>query len=273
MNSALDPGQLRGAGLDLPGRQPLARPRLRAARLRRDDPAGHPLLRPLRAVDGLRGLPPVADEGGLRPDRRQPAGGGARASSGAAGSSPRRRSSSSLVAGSFAFADIVLIKALGVGHGHRRGARRDRRAGAAGAGHDAPARATGTGGCPGASSGSSPRGCRSSRARRSSRSPRSPWPACCSSRPARRAGACWASIPSRRLSPPSTPAPPVAVADPRADPVPARRRAARPAHRVVVLHRPPAGRGRAALRLRVRDLPGRARRLPGQLGLAPGAHR
>ena len=44
-----------------------------------------------------------------------------------------------VVAGSFAFADIVLIKALGRRHGDRRGARRDRRPGAARAGHDAAA--------------------------------------------------------------------------------------------------------------------------------------
>ena len=46
-----------------------------------------------------------------------------------------------VVAGSFAFADIVLIKALGVGHGDRGGARRDGRPRAARAGHDAPPRA------------------------------------------------------------------------------------------------------------------------------------
>ena len=40
---------------------------------------------------------------------------------------------------------------------------------------------------------------------------------------------------------------------------PARRRPARPADRVVVLHRPPARRGRRPLRVRIRDLPGRAR--------------
>ena len=45
-----------------------------------------------------------------------------------------------VVAGSFAFADIVLIKALGLGHGDRGGPRRDDRPGAARAGHDAPAR-------------------------------------------------------------------------------------------------------------------------------------
>ena len=45
-----------------------------------------------------------------------------------------------VVAGSFAFADIVLIKALGPRHGDRRRARRDGRPGAARAGDDAPAR-------------------------------------------------------------------------------------------------------------------------------------
>ena len=59
--------------------------------LRRDHPAGDPVLRPVRAVDGLRGLPAVADEGGLGPDRRQHRGRRRAASSGAAGSSPRRR--------------------------------------------------------------------------------------------------------------------------------------------------------------------------------------
>ena len=72
---AVDRRQLRGARLDLPGRQPVVGPRLPAARVRRDDPAGDPVLRPVRPVDGLRGLPPVADEGGLGPDRRQRRGG------------------------------------------------------------------------------------------------------------------------------------------------------------------------------------------------------
>ncbi len=40
--------------------------------------AGDPVLRAVRAVDGLRGVHPDADEGGLGPDRRQPRGGGAR---------------------------------------------------------------------------------------------------------------------------------------------------------------------------------------------------
>ena len=45
-----------------------------------------------------------------------------------------------VVAGSFAFADIVLIKALGLGRGHRGGPRCDGRARPARAGDDAPAR-------------------------------------------------------------------------------------------------------------------------------------
>ena len=54
---------------------------------------------------------------------------------------------------------------------------------------------------------------------------------------------------------------------------PARRRPARPPDRVVVRHGPPARGRRAAVRLRVRRLPRRARRLPGLVGLAPRAHR
>ena len=50
--------------------------------------------------------------------------------------------------------------------------------------------------------------------------------------------------------------------------VAAGRRPARPAHRVVVLHRPPSSRRRRPFRLRIRRLPGRARRLPDVLGLA-----
>ena len=64
-----------------------------------------------------------------------------------------------LVAGSFAFADIVLIKALGVGHGDRGRPRRDGHPGAAGAGHDATPRAAGTGGCRPPWNGSSRAGC------------------------------------------------------------------------------------------------------------------
>ena len=47
-------------------------PGLHAARVRGDDAARDPVLRPVRAVHGLRGVPAVAHEGGLGPDRRQP---------------------------------------------------------------------------------------------------------------------------------------------------------------------------------------------------------
>ena len=67
----VDRGQLRRARVDLPGRQPVAAVRHPAAGIRRDDTARDPLLRPVRAVDGLRGPPPVADPGGVPPDRRQ----------------------------------------------------------------------------------------------------------------------------------------------------------------------------------------------------------
>ncbi len=56
-------------------------------------------------------------------------------------------------------------------------------------------------------------------------------------------------------------APPAVVADPIPVVLPRDDGAARPADRVVVLHGPPAGRRRRALRLRVRDLPCGARRL------------
>ena len=54
---AVHRGQLRRPGLDLPGRQPLGAAGLHPAGLRGDDAAGDPVLRALRAVDGLRGLP------------------------------------------------------------------------------------------------------------------------------------------------------------------------------------------------------------------------
>ena len=71
------------------------------------------------------------------------------------------------------------------------------------------------------------------------------------------------SWPHRRRAHPTTP--PAADAAPRpADPVPidlpARRRAARPTDRVVVLHGPPPRRRGRPVRVRVRDLPGGARR-------------
>ena len=88
---AVDRGQLRGPGLDLPGRQPVGAPRLPAARVRRDHAAGDPVLRPVRPVDGLRGLPAHAHEGGLGPHRATTARRWRAAWSAAAGSSPARR--------------------------------------------------------------------------------------------------------------------------------------------------------------------------------------
>ncbi len=64
-----------------------------------------------------------------------------------------------------------------------------------------------------------------------------------------------------------------APAGPAAGRPAARRRRPRPPDRVVVRHRPPGRRERRALGLRVRGLPGRARRVPRVLGLAPRAHR
>ncbi len=108
--------------------------------LGRDDPARDPVLRAVRAVDGLRGLPAVPDEGGLGPHRRQHGsrGAGARAErpDRDLGRRDRRRRGR-----------LVRVRRGGPdqGAGHRRRdrgrARRDRRPGAARPGHDAPARA------------------------------------------------------------------------------------------------------------------------------------
>ena len=69
---------LRGHGLDLPG-GPRCRPAgLHADRPDRHDDADPHVLHRLRAVDGLRGLPPLPHQGGVRPDRRQRARGGRR---------------------------------------------------------------------------------------------------------------------------------------------------------------------------------------------------
>ena len=65
----------------------------------------------------------------------------------------------------------------------------------------------------------------------------------------------------------------LAPAGPDPDRAAARRRGPRPPDRVVVLHGPPPGRRRPAVRLRVRDLPRRARRAAGVVGVAPGADR
>ena len=69
---AVDRRVVRRARLDLPGRQPVGAVRDAAARVRRDDPAGDPVLRPVRAVDGLRGVPAQPDARELGGDPRQP---------------------------------------------------------------------------------------------------------------------------------------------------------------------------------------------------------
>ena len=135
---ALDRGQLRRAGLDLPGRQPVRAPGLPAAGLRGDHPARDPVLRPVRAVDGLRGLPAVAHEGGLGPDRRQHRGGGPRPGAERpdrelGGADRRRRRRVVRLRGHRA------DQGAGPGRRDRGGARRDDRPGAAGPGDDAPA--------------------------------------------------------------------------------------------------------------------------------------
>ncbi len=68
---ALDHGQLRRDGLDLPGGPPVRAAQLHAARLHHRGQPDHHVQRHLRAVDGLRGPAPVADPGGLPADRRQ----------------------------------------------------------------------------------------------------------------------------------------------------------------------------------------------------------
>ena len=78
-----------------------------------------------------------------------------------------------------------------------------------------------------------------------------------------------AAHPRVTAGPAGTPRPP--------DPQPGRPARAttrpRPPDRVVVLHGPPPRRDRRPLGLRVRRVPRGARRLPGDLGVAPGAHR
>ena len=85
-----------------------------AARVRRDDAAGDPVLRPVRAVDGLRGVPADAHARAWEATGDNPT-----AVAHGLERSGRIVTSAALivivVAGSFAFADIVLIKALGVG--------------------------------------------------------------------------------------------------------------------------------------------------------------
>ena len=157
-----------------------------------------------------------------------------------------------VVAGSFAFADIVLIKALGLGDRDLGGARRDGRPGVARAGDDAPARATGTGGCrPGSSAGSRPAAARPEAEIEATPVTRDRTAALAflvlaapsSSAPA--AAPVLANPTARRGPVPPAVTPRPAPRDPQPIALPARRCAARPADRVVVLHRPPARRRRA----------------------------
>ena len=83
----------------------------------------------------------------------------------------------------------------------------------------------------------------------------------------------WPTRAASRGPGPSTATPRPSAERPAADRPAGRRRAARPADRVVVLHRPPARRLGRPLRLRVRHLPRRAGHVPGDLGVAPGDHR
>ena len=186
-----------------------------------------------------------------------------------------------VVAGSFAFADIVLIKALGLGMAIAVALDATVVRALLVPVDDAPARALELVDAGAGSSGSlGSRRRRWSRARRR----RSSLPHARGGRPRRRGRARLAAS-ARRLhgrrrsrQPAATPVGRTDRVAGRADRpspivVPARRRAPRPADRVVVLHRPPARRRRPPLRVRVRHLPRRARRVPGHLGVAPRADR
>ena len=79
---------VRRDGVDLPGRPPVRVPRLHAdGNPRRHDADPH-VLRRLRPVDGLRGVPALPHQGGARPHARQRQVGRARASSAPGASSP-----------------------------------------------------------------------------------------------------------------------------------------------------------------------------------------
>ena len=180
-----------------------------------------------------------------------------------------------VVGASFAFADIVLIKALGPGRGDRRGPGCDRGPRPPRPGHDAaagPLELVGPA-IPGASAGAGPAADRGGR--RGERAMK------------RAIGLLLATAlidDGVHLGP--HPREPVGVAaqlpagaDARAAPArpatrraAARRRPARSPHRVVVLHRPHPRCPQRPVRLRVRGLPRRARRLPGDVGVARRAH-
>ena len=72
-------GHLRRPGLGLPGRSPGRAAGRRGLRGPRPDGPGADLRHHLRAEHGLRGVPALADQGGLGPDRRQRPGGRPRA--------------------------------------------------------------------------------------------------------------------------------------------------------------------------------------------------
>ena len=61
---------VRRGGMGLPGRPPVGAAGLHHDRQHRDDPAGPDVLRGLRTVHGLRGLPAVPHQGGVRQDGR-----------------------------------------------------------------------------------------------------------------------------------------------------------------------------------------------------------
>ena len=63
---------VRGGGVGLPGRPPVGCARLHPDRHHRDDAAGADVLRGLRTVHGLRGVPALAHQGGVRQNRRPP---------------------------------------------------------------------------------------------------------------------------------------------------------------------------------------------------------
>ena len=108
-------------------------------RVRRDDAAGDPVLRAVRPVDGLRGLPAVAHEGGLGHDRRQHRGRRPR---------PRAERADRDLGGADRGGRGRLVRlrrhradqGARARRGDRGGARRDRRPGAARAVDDAAAR-------------------------------------------------------------------------------------------------------------------------------------
>ena len=211
----------------------------------------------------------------MRETWRQPATTRWRSRPGSSGAADRhvRGAHVIVVAGSFAFADIVLIKALGVGSRSRSHSTR-RSSGAARPGDDAaPGEvelvaapvprtplAVGRG-----------RGERYMRRRvRLARWLPHTGARCC--RRERLRGRTDPGQPAAHL--PSPAVTPGLTSRPRTHPprVPPRRRPPRPPHRVVVLHRPPPGRQRPSLRVRSGRVSCRAQQRPDRLGIAPRNH-